>query len=122
MEQRWRDHLRNNCCRVIPGLVFGRRSRTSDHDRAWGISHRGPSFLPDVGIYNTTNGAFSVSGLGVIAYSFGSTGGRQLSWLDRTGKVIEKVGPFMALRTLRYRPIRSGLPFNSSLMTCGSWS
>ena len=68
------------------------------------ISHRGPSFLPDVGIYNTTNGAFSVSGLGVIAYSFGSTGGRQLSWLDRTGKVIEKVGPFMAYADLALSP------------------
>src|SRR5437867_1847559 len=86
------------------------------------ISHRGPSFLPDVGIYNTTNGAFSVSGLGVIAYSFGSTGGRQLSWLDRTGKVIEKVGPFMAYADLALSPIRSGLPFNSSIMTCGSWT
>src|SRR5436309_15925165 len=57
-----------------------------------------------VGIYNTTNGAFSVSGLGVIAYSFGSTGGRQLSWLDRTGKVIEKVGPFMAYADLALSP------------------
>src|SRR5262249_41242103 len=57
-----------------------------------------------VGIYNAVNGAFSVSTLGVIAYSFGSTAGRQLSWLDRAGKVIEKVGPSMAYADVALSP------------------
>ncbi len=195
MEQRWRDHLRNNCCRVIPGLVFGRRSRTSDHDRAWGnkpprpqLSTDGRHFLfletakriiyvssldntkdrkllrnsastaayaapayvlfaqegtlmaqgldvdklqltgeafpvaDHVGIYNTTNGAFSVSGLGVIAYSFGSTGEDNCRGSIAPEKSLRRSVLSWRMRTLRYRPIRSGLPFNSSIMTCGSWT
>ena len=57
-----------------------------------------------VGISNATNSAFSVSGLGIVAYSFGSTAGRQLSWLDRAGKVIEKVAPLMPYTDLALSP------------------
>jgi eukaryotic-like serine/threonine-protein kinase len=57
-----------------------------------------------VGMYNGTSSAFSVSSVGTIAYSFGSTAGRQLSWLDRAGKVGKKVGPFMTYADIALSP------------------
>jgi Tol biopolymer transport system component len=40
----------------------------------------------------------------VLAYSFGNASGRQLSWFDRAGKVIQKVGPFMAYADIALSP------------------
>jgi eukaryotic-like serine/threonine-protein kinase len=45
-----------------------------------------------VGLVNATIGQFSVSDRGVIAYSSGAGGDRQLARLDRAGKLIEKIG------------------------------
>src|SRR5881409_3449048 len=104
MEQRWRDHLRNNCCRVIPGLVFGRRSRTSDHDRAWGNKPPRPQLSTGRRNLQHHKRCFFRIRPGSDRLFLRFYRGRQLSWLDRTGKVIEKVGPFMAYADLALSP------------------
>ncbi len=74
-----------------------------------------------VGLFNVNVGQFSASDQGVIAYSF-SGAERQLAWLDRAGKVAEKIGPLMVTGILHYPPIKSGLSFNVPKVICGWWT
>jgi serine/threonine protein kinase/Tol biopolymer transport system component len=65
------------------------------------------SIAEPVGTYNLSSSTFSVSRNGVLAYSSGTGGvggGRQLTWFDRTGKIVGRVGSPIPIADLAISP------------------